>query len=379
MAGGQITQRGKSLIVNFYYRGERFRVTIPGLRVGVKSHLKTAQGILLQIQADISRDDLNFAKYFPRHPKSPRFLTGSDIKISDRLEQWLDQSRNHCAASTMRDYRSIVRCHLIPVFGEYYLSDLTLGDIREWIYSLDISKKRIRNVIIPLKSIFDEAFEDGIIDHNPFSGGGLLRKMGSSPPDVTPFTVAQRDAILNACEGQIKNIFSFAFWTGLRTSELIALRWDDVCVEKRVAYIWHVRTSAGEKNQTKTSSGKRRIELLPPAIDALLAQQKFTIDGSIFLNPRTQQPWAHDAPLRKTAWIPALRRAGVDYQKPYSTRHTFASLMLSSGKNPMWVASQMGHRDWGMLRRVYGRWIADSESSNHDEISHLWAQDGHKE
>jgi integrase len=32
--------------------------------------------------------------------------------------------------------------------------------------------------------------------------------------------------------------------------------------------------------------------------------------------------------------------------------------MLSEGKNPMWVASQMGHADWGMIRKVYGRWIS---------------------
>jgi integrase len=32
--------------------------------------------------------------------------------------------------------------------------------------------------------------------------------------------------------------------------------------------------------------------------------------------------------------------------------------MLSRGENPMWVAQQMGHKDWGMIRKVYGRWIA---------------------
>jgi integrase len=50
----------------------------------------------------------------------------------------------------------------------------------------------------------------------------------------------------------------------------------------------------------------------------------------------------------------------VKYRCPYQTRHTFASMMLSSGKNPMWVASQMGHADWGMIRKVYGRWISQS-------------------
>ena len=41
------------------------------------------------------------------------------------------------------------------------------------------------------------------------------------------------------------------------------------------------------------------------------------------------------------------------------TRHTFASLMLSRGENPMWVAQQLGHSDLKMLRDHYGRWIPE--------------------
>lgn len=42
----------------------------------------------------------------------------------------------------------------------------------------------------------------------------------------------------------------------------------------------------------------------------------------------------------------ALRKAGVRYRYPYQMRHTFASQALSAGENAMWVARQMGHRDW---------------------------------
>lgn len=56
-------------------------------------------------------------------------------------------------------------------------------------------------------------------------------------------------------------------------------------------------------------------------------------------------------------WQTVLRKAGIRYRNPYQTRHTYASLLLSVGENPMWVASQMGHADWGMIRKRYGRWI----------------------
>ncbi|NOQ69130.1 MAG: tyrosine-type recombinase/integrase, partial [Gammaproteobacteria bacterium] len=69
----------------------------------------------------------------------------------------------------------------------------------------------------------------------------------------------------------------------------------------------------------------------------------------------------------------------VKYRKPSNTRHTFASLMLSSGVNPMWVAKQLGHADWGMIRKTYGRWLPDVDTSISDKVSYLWTQNGHED
>jgi integrase len=59
-------------------------------------------------------------------------------------------------------------------------------------------------------------------------------------------------------------------------------------------------------------------------------------------------------------WVLGCRKAGVRYRKPYQTRHTYASMMLTAGESPMWVAQQMGHSDWGMIRTVYGHFIPNS-------------------
>nr|WP_309477333.1 tyrosine-type recombinase/integrase [Nitrosomonas supralitoralis] len=69
------------------------------------------------------------------------------------------------------------------------------------------------------------------------------------------------------------------------------------------------------------------------------------------------QPWKSNQPIRKNVWILALKKAGIKYRNPYQTRHTFASTLLSRGKNPLWVAQQMGHKDWGQIIKIYGRWI----------------------
>jgi integrase len=84
--------------------------------------------------------------------------------------------------------------------------------------------------------------------------------------------------------------------------------------------------------------------------------------AEVFQNPRTLERWTGDQPIRKTLWAHALKRAEVRYRNPYQTRHTYASMMLSAGEHPMWVAQQMGHADWGMIRRIYGKWIPDADT-----------------
>lgn len=101
------------------------------------------------------------------------------------------------------------------------------------------------------------------------------------------------------------------------------------------------------------------MKLLRPALEALTAQKAHTFlaDHEVFQNPRTLERWAGDQPIRKTMWHPAVKKAGVRYRRPYQTCHTYASMMLSAGEHPMWVAKQMGHTDWTMIARVYGRWM----------------------
>ncbi|MBL1142712.1 MAG: tyrosine-type recombinase/integrase [Proteobacteria bacterium] len=374
MSKGKVSIRGDSIAVTFYYKGQRFRPTLKGLSASKKAHVKTAEEILIQIQAEIAKNTFNFAKFFPEHPQAKIFRTGSDITIEEKLNTWLERKRRSCAASTYRDYKGIIDHHLITAFGQLSLSELKPAHIRDWIDGLLISNHRINNILIPLKAIFLEAYQDELIESNPTD---RIKRLPRKYTEPQPFTTKERDDILNACEGQIRNLFQFAFWTGLRTGELIALKWEDVSLTKKQAFIRNTKNRHGNKDTPKTDAGIRNIELLPPAISALKAQKKFTTEGHIFLNPRTEKPWTDDAPIRKTAWKPALIKAGVKYRKPYNTRHTFASIMLSSNTNPMWVARQLGHKDWGMIRKVYGRWIEDVDVALHDKISFLWTQNGH--
>ncbi len=104
--------------------------------------------------------------------------------------------------------------------------------------------------------------------------------------------------------------------------------------------------------------------LQPQAREALLDQLSYTekLKETVFHNPRHNQPWKDDQAIRKTVWIPALERAGIKYRNPYQTRHTFASTLLSRGEHHMQVAEEMGHKDWGQIRKSYGRYIPQKQS-----------------
>jgi len=59
-----------------------------------------------------------------------------------------------------------------------------------------------------------------------------------------------------------------------------------------------------------------------------------------------------------------MRKAGIRYRNPYQTRHTFASMMLTAGESPIWLAKQMGHADTAMIFRNYGKWIDTKDSDS---------------
>lgn len=221
------------------------------------------------------------------------------------------------------------------------------------------------------------AFLDGVIDRDPTA---RIRNLSVRQEEPNPFSPSEITAILEAAEPQERNLFQFAFTTGLRTGELIALEWADIDWKRGVVCVR--RASVRKRTKApKTKAGEREVKLLPPAIEALQSQRQYSqLRGSrIFLCSRTGEPWQTDQQIRKSCWQPLLKKAGVEYRNPYQTRHTYASLMLSAGENPMWVAKQMGHKDWGMIRKRYGRWIPEADNLAGMKVMSIWSQVGRRE
>ncbi len=249
---------------------------------------------------------------------------------------------------------------------------LTRNDIRTWMATLTCSNKRIANILSPLRSALQDACVDDLIQANPLHGWTYKRnELAKAKEHVNPFTEDEQREIIATAIGQLKNQCIVFFWTGMRTSELIALKWTDIDWERKKIRISRAMTQASTEDETtKTSTGKREIHMLPHVEKALIDQKQYTLllGNRVFHNPRTDEPWTGDQALRKTAWTPLLKKAGVLYRNPYQTRHTFASMMLSAGENLAWVSAQMGHSNVLITARTYARWIDSNEQHGNKAV-----------
>ncbi|SDW37834.1 integrase [Nitrosomonas communis] len=80
------------------------------------------------------------------------------------------------------------------------------------------------NILSPLHAALQDALHDDLIQPNPLLGWTYQRNEAPATKDhVDPFTKEEQQVIIEEATGQIKNQCIVFFWTGMRTSELIAL------------------------------------------------------------------------------------------------------------------------------------------------------------
>ena len=358
---------GSSIEITFMFDGQQCRERLP--LVPSPANLKRAEQHKAAIDLAIYNGTFDYAATFPnsKHAARTGYRTGQ-IPLADYLAKWLKDKAPHLKASTLDGYRKIINGVLVPKLGAVPLVLLTRKEIKAQMATLDASNKRLANVQSCLRSALADAVEDELIEANPIAGWAYSVKERPKPLDeIDPFSKEEQTALLEAAAGQYRNLLQFAFWTGLRTSELVALEWGDIDWLRGEARISRGLTKAAKEAEVpKTAAGVRDVELLPMALEALQAQKPHTfIEGAqVFHDPRYGKPFDGDQAIRKSFWIPTTRKAKVRYRNPYQTRHTYASMMLSAGEHPMWVAKQMGHANWLMIANVYGRWIpSDCDTS----------------
>lgn len=361
-----VTIASKSSIeIQFQYDGQRRRERIKVKPT--KQNLERARIFRADILDSIARGTFDYAATFPNSKFAKQ--TDNGLTVKDYLNQWHEREKEYIATSTWHEYRRTLDGQLIPALGAVLLSELTLREITSFAAGHRATSKTIQNYLSPLRVALDQAVNSGLIPTNPMTGWKLRQKkrrkteLDPDESEVHPFTVEQQKAILSACFERDAPFFKFCFWTGMIASELIALKWEDIDFNENVIKVYKGVTEHAEGPEPpKTKFRIRKIRILKHAKEALEEQLSYNYkQPEIWIDHRHEVVWKSNKAIRDV-WRGTLRRAGIGYRKPYQTRHTYASMMLSAGENPMWVANQMGHSDVNMIFRVYGKWIPKNDT-----------------
>ena len=363
--------------ITFEFGGIRCRENIKAQPTA--TNLLKTEVFRLELLSAIANGTFDYASVFPNSKNASKFVSLVDTDsttVKAYLTKWLDNEAHHVKSSTHDGYTKIINRH-IARWGHLRLVDLDYNHLIEWCRSCESSNKTIANNLSPLNVALVAAKKERLIQINPLEGFTFERTEPPKEDLVDPFTQEEQKAIIATSPGHLGNLIKFAFWTGMRTSELCALKWSDINWEKSKISVTRAKTQKAERDETtKTISGIRQVKLLSPALDALTKQKELTFnnkDRHIFLNPFNELPWKGDDPIRK-AWTIALRKAGVRYRNPYQTRHTYASLMLSAGELLPWISSQMGHSTTAQTTKAYARYIDDSLSDAGEKAVKMFDQ-----
>lgn len=366
--------RRDSLRITFNFNGDRCRET---LEIPVTAaNIKYAANLRGEIQSRIAKGTFDYAEFFPNSKRAgQKTLQQRRKTIGELVDAFIDEGRKtgSMSPSSVATYVKWQRARLKPQWGDRFADEVTTAELRTWIVDLiaELAPKSVRNCVGLLSSVLNRATTDGELKTNPLKPISLKavlpkRKKSSEEDKVDPFNSAEIAAIIGACDRQHERaLFQFAFATGLRTGELIALKWRHIDWVNGLIHVEDniVSGEVGTVEKTTKTDAERDVPLLPAARAALEIMKPMTAmlrNGDYIFTYDGKNRWRHDTQIRER-WTIILKRAKVRYRNPYQTRHTFASTLLMNGEPELLVANLLGHTTVEMVRRHYGRFIKKPE------------------
>jgi len=347
--------RPTSILVRFQYQGQRYEETVR--MKPTQANIKAAARMRAEILREIELGSFTFANWFPDSKHAQK-----EKKTDSTFEQVAQTYMNSLmlADSTIMEYKKVLRKYWIPELGSMLIRDIRFSDLIEVVNSIPWSSAKTRNnALTPLRGCFKFAVQDMQIERDPSE---YLKNQKHIKPEPDPFTLQELNMITgwldknaHPCEA---NLIEFAFWTGLRSSELSGLMWSDVDWQQSTVRVQRARDrSGGGLKPTKTYE-VRDVELNARAKAALQRQRRWSElqAKEVFINPNTGEHYMTNKAVR-TFFKKALRKLGIRHRPPYNTRHTFCTLALIAGANVMWVSKQMGHSTTQMTLTRYSKWI----------------------
>jgi integrase len=272
--------------------------------------------------------------------------------------------------STIEDYKSHLRVHLAPFFGNAALDRIEPTDVEQFMaakHREGKARKSTANYVGLLNSIFTFAEKRGWCARNPVRRVDRPR-LHSGDARIRFLTPADIEALLRAVPGDDVGVtdrvmYLTAATTGLRQGELLALRWQDIDwtagrVRVRESYV------RGEFGATKSKRSNRSVPMtdrLARELDHHSRRSNYQADDDlVFCHPHTGKPMERSRLLKRFkavlktanvgAFVDVVGKDGKPDRKSltrfHDLRHSFGTRMAAVGVPMRTLQEWMGHRDF---------------------------------
>jgi len=226
-----------------------------------------------------------------------------------------------------------------------------------------LSASRVSNILMVLRAIWNDAVEEHQWERpDPFNFAKrfLKRNLKEQPKKDDPkvFRFDEWNRVIENIDPYFQTVAEVMLMTGMIPSEIAglkksAIKDDHICIDNSIV-------RGHEKPQLKTKYRKRNIPMTK-ALKGLLDSVSNRSNCNYVFTMKSGRFFDADS-FRKNAWTTALKKAGVDYRVPYTTRHTFAAWALTLKMDSNKLVSLMGHGSKKMVYEVYGRYVNDLET-----------------
>lgn len=311
-------------------------------------------------------------------------VRASNQPLDEYLDTWLDTAvKPRVQPGTHKEYARTLKRYVRPHIGPVRLSKLSPVAI-QGVYSKMQDAgvtKSVRYVHMILKNALSQAVRWQLLAQNPAEFVDVPK--APSTRKMRAMSQAEVDAFLRAADrSKWWPLFNVMVGTGLRPSEALALRWQDIdlgtgslTVNQRVRWI----NGAWEFNQPKTASSRRNVPL-PHGVVRVLSkhldnQRELGLFDLAFCGIDGEP--VHQRGIVSDAFKPSLRRAGLSSEiRFYDLRHTHATLLLQAGVHPKVVAERLGHASIKVTLDTYSHVMPGMQREAAEKLDVILFRDG---